>query len=89
MTARFFAGSLKVDLEEYRVDVEGDINIMGFLKGDSGIRPSFQGIRVTVHVKSKAPQEKITELLAMVESRCPVGETVLHGTPVVVRHIVT
>ncbi|MDD4092306.1 MAG: OsmC family protein [Smithellaceae bacterium] len=88
MTARFFAKSLKVDLEEYRVDVEGDLNIMGFLKGDSGIRPGFQGIRVTVHVKSKAPQEKITELLTTVESRCPVGETVLNGTPVVVRHIV-
>jgi len=56
--------------------------------GDSGIRPGFQEIRVTVHIKSKASQEKIAELMALVESRCPVGETVLHGTPVVIRHIV-
>lgn len=88
MTARFFARSLKVELEEFRVDVEGDIDIMGFLRGDSGIRPGFQGIRLTVHVKSKAPQEKITELLTIVESRCPVGETILNGTPVVVQHII-
>ena len=88
MTARFFAISLKIDLEEYRVDVEGDLDIMGFLKGDSGIRPGFQGIRVTVHIKSKASEEKIAELLTMIESRCPVGETVFNGTPVVVRHIV-
>jgi uncharacterized OsmC-like protein len=88
MTARFFAMSLKIDLEEYRVDVEGDLNIMGFLKGDPGIRPGFQEIRVTVHIKSKASQEKIAELMALVESRCPVGETVLHGTPVVVRQVV-
>jgi uncharacterized OsmC-like protein len=38
-------------------------------------------------MKANAPEEKIAELLAMVESRCPVGETVLHGAPVVVRHI--
>lgn len=88
MTARFFAASLKVDLEEYRVEVEGDLDIMGFLKGDSGVRPGFQGIRVTVHIRSQAAQEKIEELMALVESRCPVGETVLHGTPVVVQHIV-
>ena len=88
MTARFFAMSLKIDLEEYRVEVEGDLDIMGFFNGNSGIRPGFQGIRVTVHIKSKASQEKIAELLTMVESRCPVGETVLNGTPVVVQHIV-
>ena len=88
MTARFFASSLKVELEEYRVDLEGDLDIMGFLKGDTGIRPGFQEIRVTVHIKSQASQEKIAELMALVESRCPVGETVLHGTPVVVQHIV-
>ena len=88
MTARFFAKSLKVELQECRVDVEGDLDMMGFLKGDSGIRPGFQGIRVTVHIKSQASQEKIAELMALVESRCPVSETVLHGTPVVVQYIV-
>ena len=87
MTARFFAMVLKIDLTEYHVDVEGDIDARGFLNGDSGIRPGFQEIRLTVHMKANAPEEKIAELLAMVESRCPVGETVLHGVPVVVRHI--
>jgi len=87
MTARFFAMLLKIDLTQCRVDVEGDIDAMGFLKGDAGIRPGFQEIRVTVHIKADAPEEKIAQLLAMVESRCPVGETVLHGVPVVVRHI--
>ena len=88
MTASFFAKFLKIDLEEYRVDVEGYLDITGFLKGDSGIRPGLQEIRLTVHVKANAPQEKIAELLALVDSRCPVGETVLNGAPVVVRHIV-
>ena len=88
MAARFFARSLKSDLEDYRVDVEGSLDPKGFLKGDSGIRPGLQEISMTVHIKSKAPQEKIDELLALVKSRCPVGETVLSGAPVVVRHIV-
>jgi len=87
MTARFFAMLLKIDLTEYHVDVEGDIDARGFLNADLGIRPGFQEIRLTVRMKANAPEEKIAELLAMVESRCPVGETVLHGAPVVVRHI--
>lgn len=88
MSARFFAKSLKIDMADFRVDVEGSLDGKGFLKGDSGIRPGLQEIRVTVHIKAKAPQEKIAELLALVEERCPVGETVLHGSPVVVRHVV-
>jgi uncharacterized OsmC-like protein len=87
MTARFFAMLLKIDLTEYHVDVEGDIDARGFLDGDSGIRPGFQEIRLNVHIKANAPEEKIAELLVMVESRCPVGETIFHGVPVVVRHI--
>ncbi|HQG66290.1 MAG TPA: OsmC family protein, partial [Smithella sp.] len=86
MTARFFAMLLKIDLEECHVDVEGDIDARGFLNADSGIRPGLQEIRLTVHIKANAPEEKIAELLAMVKSRCPVGETVLNGVPVVVRH---
>ena len=88
MSARFFARSLKIDMEEYRVDVEGSLDNKGFLKGDSGIRPGLQEIRVTIHIKAKASPEKIAELVALVESRCPVGETVVNGTPVVVRHVV-
>ena len=87
MTARFFAMLLKIDLTQYHVDIEGDVDARGFLNADSGIRPGFQEIRLTVHVKANAPPEKIAELLALVESRCPVGETVFNGVPVVVRHI--
>jgi len=87
MTARFFAMLLKIDLTQYHVDIEGDVDARGFLNADSGIRPGFQEIRLTVHVKANAPPENIAELLALVESRCPVGETVFNGVPVVVRHI--
>jgi uncharacterized OsmC-like protein len=87
MTARFFAMLLKIDLTQYHVDIEGDVDARGFLNADSGIRPGFQEIRLTVHVKANAPEEKIAELLALVESRCPVGDTVLNGVPVVIRHI--
>lgn len=88
MSARFFARSLKIDVEEYRVDVEGSLDSKGFLNGHSGIRPGLQEIQLTVHIKTGASQEKIDELLALVENRCPVAETVLHGAPIVVRHVV-
>jgi len=88
MSTRFFAGLLGIELAECRVALEGDFDMMGFLDGNSGIRPGLQEIRVTVHIQANAPAEKVAELMSLVESRCPVGDTVLKGVPVVVRHVV-
>jgi uncharacterized OsmC-like protein len=86
LTARFFAMLQGIDLKEYRVELESDLDPDGFLKGSPGIRPGLQEIRMTVHVKSKASREKIQELLTSVISRCPVGETILNGVSVVASH---
>jgi uncharacterized OsmC-like protein len=85
MTVRFFAAMLKIELTACRVELEGDIDLMGFLSGDGAIRPGFQKIRSVVHLSARGGQEKLDELMSLVEKRCPVGDTLTHGTAVETR----
>ena len=88
ITARFFANKLGIELQEYRLELESDNDPKGFIRGQeaSGIRPGLQEIRMKVHVRAAASREKIEELLAIVENRCPVGDSVFHGVPVTISH---
>lgn len=82
LTAKFVARMKRIELKEYRVEVEGELDFEGFLKADGSVRPGLQVIRVRAYVKSTAPPEEIKALLAEVEKRCPVGDSILHGVPI-------
>jgi len=85
MTVRFFAAMLKIELIDCRVELEGDIDLMGFLSGDGAIRPGFQRIRSVVSLRARGGQEKLDELMSLVEKRCPVGDILSNGTVVETR----
>jgi len=76
----------RMDLQEYRVELEGELDMEGFLKADGSIRPGLQAIRVRTYVKSAHPPEEVKALLAEVEKRCPVGDSILHGVPIEMSH---
>ena len=83
ITARFFARSQQIDLQDFRVELEGDLDPVGFIKGTQGVHPRFQQIRTTIYIKAKAPEEKINQFVEFVKKRCPVGDTLLQGVPIV------
>lgn len=83
ITARFFARSQQIDLQDFRVELEGDLDPAGFIKGTQGVHPGFQQIRTTIYIKAKAPEEKINQFVEFVKKRCPVGDTLLQGVPIV------
>jgi uncharacterized OsmC-like protein len=70
------------------VALEGDLDPAGFMKGAEGVCPGFQQVRVTVYIKANATAEEIDRFVDLVQKRCPVGDTLCHGVPVVKRHIV-
>jgi uncharacterized OsmC-like protein len=88
ITARFFARSQQIDLQDFRVEVEGDLDPAGFMKGLEGVRAGFQQLRMTVYIQTCAPQEKIDAFVDFVKKRCPVGDTLLCGVPMVERHVI-
>jgi uncharacterized OsmC-like protein len=88
ITARFLARMEKIDLQGYRVALEGDIDPAGFMKGAEGVRPGYQQIRLTVHIRANAPPEDIHRFVDLVQRRCPVGDMLAHSVPIVESRVV-
>lgn len=73
--AAAFAKKCQVDLKGGAVDLEGDLDPAGFLGKDPNMRKGFQEIRYKIHIDSPSPQENIEELIALIEERCPIPDT--------------
>lgn len=79
MSAWLLGEKMNLDVGDIEVEVEGDMDTAG-LKGREGVRAGLQEVRVKV--KINAPPEQRDELAALLKTRCPVGDTVEHGTQV-------
>ena len=75
IVARVYAPRFDVKLEDFRVEVEGDLDLDGFF-GRSEVRPGYSDIRYTFHIKTNSPREKVEEFIRFLESKCPVGDTI-------------
>lgn len=82
VTAAAFAKFQGIDLKDYWVEIEGDLDPAGFMKGAPGVRVGFQEIRLKVHIKTDAPEDKVEEFQKFVESRCPVDDSLIKGVTV-------
>lgn len=83
-----FAKANDIDLQDIRVETEGDLDTDGFLLGKEGVRPGFQAVRFTIHVKSSSSEEKLRAFQKFMESRCPVSDTLGNGTKVIANDMV-
>jgi uncharacterized OsmC-like protein len=77
-----FANAHKINVQDVWVETEGDLDPDGFLLGKEGVRPGYQAVRLTLHIKSDSPEDKLQEFVKFVYSRCPVGDTLRLGTSV-------
>lgn len=77
-----YAAAQGVKIDELRTELEGDIDVRGFLGIDGKVRPGFEQIRIKFHVKSDAPRKKIDELIKLTERRSPVSDSVRYGVPI-------
>ena len=82
ITALAFANFYGIASEDLRVEIEGEMDPDGFSGMDPTVRPGFQSIRSTFHVKSSAPKVQLQQLLKMVEKQCPVGDSLTKGVTI-------
>ncbi|QGU94306.1 OsmC family peroxiredoxin [Clostridium bovifaecis] len=78
IVASAFAGEFGIDLQDFWVELEGDLDTDGFL-GLADVRPGYSHVRFNMHVKSDASEEKIKEFVEFIEKRCPVGDSLGQG----------
>ena len=83
-----FAKGQGIDLQDIWVETEGDLDPDGFLLGKEGVRPGFEAVRFTIHIKSSSPEEKLGEFKKFMESRCPVSDTLGNVTRVIANKLV-
>ncbi|MFZ5631842.1 MAG: OsmC family protein [Bacillota bacterium] len=72
IVAYFFAKQNGVDLQGFRVDLEGDLDPAGFMMGKG--RPGFQEVRYKMYFKTDSPAENVEKLVEVMKTRCPVGD---------------
>ncbi|WP_189014561.1 OsmC family protein [Paenibacillus marchantiophytorum] len=75
IVARVYAKKFDINLEDFRVEIEGDLDLDGFFK-KSDVRPGYSDIRYTFHIKTDAPKERVEEFVKFLEETCPVGDTI-------------
>lgn len=66
------AAAKGIELRGLEFDLEGELDLHGFLGLSDDVRPGYSDIRVTCRVDSDAPAEQIDELCAYAQRTSPV-----------------
>lgn len=82
VTYRVWAARLGIPLDDITVDVEGDLDVRGFLGVGAAVRPGFGEVRVTVTLAGPAEPRRYRELAEAVDAHCPVLDLFRNPTPV-------
>lgn len=88
IAAFYLAPSKDIKLDSFGVEVEGDVDPDGFMGVNPDVRNGLTEIRITPHIKCNVAEDEAREFVEFVASRCPVHDTISHGTGVVCKNIV-
>ncbi|MCC8433327.1 OsmC family protein [Brevibacillus sp. M2.1A] len=75
IVAKVYARKFNVQLDDFWVEVEGDLDTDGFMN-KSDVRRGYSEIRYTFHIKTDAPREQVESFVEFLEQTCPVGDTI-------------
>lgn len=71
-----------ITVESLEFDLEGDLDLHGFLGLSEAVRPGYNNIEIKYRVKADAPREKIVELCDYVQKTSPVLDILRNPVPV-------
>ena len=76
------AAAQGIRIESLDFDLDGDVDLHGFLGLSDAVRPGFSNIRLTYRVKADAPRAKLEELCDYVQRTSPVLDIIRNPVPV-------
>jgi uncharacterized OsmC-like protein len=82
IVAFMFAKQKGIDLQDFRVEIEGDMDMNALMK-QNGDRTGFQEIRYKMVFKSNEDEKTLEEFSRFIENNCPVSDTFNQGTKLV------
>lgn len=77
-----------IELQELRIETEGDIDLRGFLGIDPAVRPGYDQIRYTVHIKGNATPEQFANIHRTVMATSPNYFNLANAIPLTSRLVV-
>jgi uncharacterized OsmC-like protein len=75
------ASAQGIEVEALSFDVEGDVDLHGFLSLSDEVRPGYENINVTYHVEADAPRQKLEALCEYVQETSPVVDVIRNPVP--------
>lgn len=78
IVARAFAKAHKIKLIDIRIEIEGDINLDGFMGIDKNAKIGFSKIVNKFYIKSDSSKEDIAKFVEFVNFNCPVCDTIVN-----------
>ncbi len=76
------AAAQGIHVESLDFDLEGDLDLHGFLGLSNEVRPGYQGVKVIYRAKTDAPREKVEALCEYVQRTSPVLDILRNPVPV-------
>ncbi len=83
-TLVFNAAAMGINIDEIESELEGDIDLQGFLGLDPNVTPGFKEIRMKLKIKSDADESQIRKLCEVAKKFSPVANTISRPVSVVV-----
>jgi uncharacterized OsmC-like protein len=81
VTYRLWAAELGIDLGRVGVEVQGDLDLRGFL-GMSDVPAGYGAIRIHVTLEGPEPAARYRELAEAVDAHCPVYDVLARPIPI-------
>lgn len=75
IVARCFADAQGIDLQDLRIELEGDLDPDGFMGKNPKSKIGFSAIRTKIYIKSSSSKEKIDEFVEFIDNTCPVADS--------------
>lgn len=79
------AAAQGIKIEKLGFDLEGDLDLRGFLGLEESVRSGYSDIRVTCRVEADAPREQLEKLCQYAQAHSPVFDIVTNPVNVTVK----
>jgi uncharacterized OsmC-like protein len=83
IVARCFAKAHKIDLQDFHVELEGDLDPDGFMGKNKDVKIGFSEVRSKIYIKSSSSKEDIEKFVEFIDRTCPVADTLAHSPKLV------
>jgi uncharacterized OsmC-like protein len=80
-TYRLWAAELGIALDRVTVDVEGDIDLRGYLGVADGVAPGYTVMRIRVRLEGPETDDRYRELSEQAERHCPMIDVLVRPLP--------